>query len=83
MIHPFHPYFGRSFLLLHHGPASGADRVLVQDCGGATFYLLTRWTDLGNLDPYVVMAEGRARFRVPDLVLLAGMLAQMKPEIPS
>lgn len=76
MIHPFHPQFGRSFLLLHHGPASGEDRVLLQGADGTTFWLLTRWTDLAAPDPYIALAEGRARFRAPDLVLLAEVLGR-------
>ena len=80
MIHPFHPRFGQSFLLVHHGRASGEDRVLLQGTDGITFWLLTRWTNLAVPDPWVALAEGRARLRAPDLALLAGILAL--PEEP-
>ena len=80
MIHPFHPRFGQSCTLLYHGPASGEDRVLLQEADGTTFWLLTSWTDLAAPDPYVSLAEGRAWFRAPDLVLLAEMLAKFNGE---
>ena len=36
-----------------------------------------RWTDRAVPDPEVVLGEGRALFRVPDLVELAGLVARL------
>lgn len=32
------------------------------------------WTDLGSVDPFVVMAKGRALFRLADLLVLRAIV---------
>jgi hypothetical protein len=36
------------------------------------------WTDVDGPDPLVVMGEGRSYFRVEDLLVLAGLLRQLR-----
>lgn len=38
------------------------------------------WTDLADeADPFVVLARGRAHFRVADLLALAALIQEVKP----
>ena len=66
--------------MLHRAPGCDGDHVVLQEPDGTTFCILTKWTDLSSADPYVVVAGGRARFRLPDLVALADILAVVKEE---
>jgi hypothetical protein len=36
------------------------------------------WTDAVPADPYVSIGNGRSYFRVPDLVTLAALVAELK-----
>lgn len=36
------------------------------------------WTDVGALDPFVVLAAGRSQFRVADLIELAEQIDRWK-----
>ncbi len=38
------------------------------------------WTSLATADPFVVVAAGRSRFRVADLIALVGLLGDLKAE---
>lgn len=49
------------------------------DGHGALQSVLTSWTDMADVDPFVVMAAGRCPFRVEDLLALADLAEQLKP----
>lgn len=50
------------------------DRVLFFGDDGTLRSLPTAWTDAGEPDAFVTMAEGRSRLHVEDLLALAGMI---------
>jgi Family of unknown function (DUF5372) len=72
--HPFHPLFGREFVLVVHKNNWAEDRVFFFADDGQMTSLPARWTDVGPPDPFVVLAAGRSAFRFADLVALADLL---------
>jgi len=58
----------------------GEERVYFYDEAGELKALPARWTDVGALDPFVVLAAGRAYFRPQDLLALADMLDGLRDE---
>ena len=54
----------------HHG-----DFVWLTAADGSTFTLPKRWTSEATPDPFERFAEGRAHFRMDDLVELVALLA--------
>ena len=45
-----------------------------EDAVGHLHSMPTSWTDLGSVDPFVVMAAGRALFRPADLLALVALV---------
>ncbi len=74
MIHPFHPWHGREFLLVTYRHNWGEDRVYVHDDDGRLVSLPAGWTSLVPPDPFVVVSAGRSAFRVQDLLELACLI---------
>jgi len=35
------------------------------------------WTDMGTVDPFIVVSAGRALFRVEDLLSLVGLIEEI------
>lgn len=56
----------------------GADRVCYVGSDGRSRSVPIEWTDLASVDAFAVMAQGRAPFRLEDLVALRGLV----PEAP-
>ena len=52
----------------------GEDRVFFLDDVGVQRSLPRAWTDAADVDPFVVVAAGRSRLRVCDLVELVEVL---------
>jgi hypothetical protein len=75
--HPFHPWSGREFLFLTVGHNWGEDRVFFLDDYGVKHSLPVEWTDAASPEVFVAVAAGRSPFRVDDLVVLAGLVAQL------
>ena len=46
----------------------------IHDAPGSLRRLPASWTSVGALDPFVVVAAGRAHFRVTDLLELAALV---------
>jgi len=57
----------------------GRDRVSYLGPEGRIRSVPLEWTDLMPSDPFVVVAEGRAYFRVVDLLALAASLRRGRP----
>ena len=74
MTHPFHPWLGREFVFVAARRTWGADRVLFLDDGGVQRSVPRAWTDAADVDPFVVIAGGRSRLRIEDLLALAGVI---------
>ncbi len=72
--HPFHPWCGREFVFVVARRTWGEDRVFFLDEDGVQRSLLRSWTDAADVDPFVVVAAGRCRLRVCDLVELVELI---------
>jgi uncharacterized protein DUF5372 len=72
--HPFHPRAGREYVVVAVRSAWGEDRVFFVDEDGTVRSVPAAWTDAAEPDPFVVVAAGRSRLRVDDLVALAGLI---------
>jgi hypothetical protein len=75
--HSFHPWSGREFLFLSLGRNWGEDRVFFLDDDGVKRSLPAGFTDAISPDVFVTVAAGRSPFRVDDLVVLAGLVAEL------
>jgi hypothetical protein len=68
--HPFHPWRGRPFELVAYKNAWGEDRVYFYDDEQRLVAFPAVWTDVIAIDPFVLIASGRAFFRAGDLLEL-------------
>ncbi len=75
MTHPFHPWLGREFVFVVARRTWGQDRVFFLDEEGVQRSLPRAWTDAADVDPFVVVAEGRCPFRLEDLVAVSDVIA--------
>ena len=78
MTHPFHPLVGRAFVFVEARHNWGEDRVVLHDEHGAVFSLPTGWTDVGAVDPFVVIAQGRCPFTMAGLIGLADLIDRLR-----
>ena len=78
MTHPFHPLFGRRFEFVARRRNWGEDRVYYHDERGELGSQPTAWTDVADVDPFVVMSAGRSPFRIADLLDLADLADQLR-----
>ena len=76
--HPFHPQSGKQFDLVSYRRAQGRPVVEFEDEGGLVQSVPLAWTDASPPDPFVVLAAGRAHFRVEDLVRLVDLLGRLE-----
>ena len=79
MTHPFHPQFGQVLDFVVHRHNWGDDRVFYRDHRGHLASLPARWTSVVPEDPIVVVAAGRSRFRVEDLIDLVALVRRSRP----
>ena len=78
--HPFHPLSGQTLEVLVVRNLWGADRVCYAGPEGRSRSIPVEWTDLAGVDPFVVLARGRAPFRLVDLLALRSLLSQVQEE---
>ena len=84
MTHPFHPLFGERFEFVVRRRNWSEDRVYFHDARGKLCSLPTAWTDIADVDAFVVVAAGRCPFRVTDLLDLADLLDRLSsPTVPT
>jgi hypothetical protein len=76
--HPFHPRFGQELEVAFRRRNWGDDRVFYRDGQGHLASLPAGWTSVVPEDPVVVMAGGRAHFRITDLLELAALVARLR-----
>jgi hypothetical protein len=74
--HPFHPFHGRRFELVDYRQTWGEHRVYFQGENGRLSAMPAGWTDAGAPDPFLILAAGRAHFRIEDLVQLAALMGR-------
>ncbi|MBW2422743.1 MAG: hypothetical protein JRG86_00745, partial [Deltaproteobacteria bacterium] len=75
--HPFHPLSGRSLACVGERYNRSGTWLLLEVDEESSCLVPPRWTDRAAPDPEVVLGEGRACFRVRDLVDLAGLVARL------
>lgn len=81
--HPFHPLTGQQFPLLCQRVAWGEPRVFFPDpATGRVRSLPLAWTNLAPPDPFVLLAAGRALFRLTDLRTLVRLLRDLADACP-
>uniref|UniRef100_UPI0028C3DE11 DUF5372 family protein n=1 Tax=Pseudoxanthomonas sp. TaxID=1871049 RepID=UPI0028C3DE11 len=74
--HPFHPLFGREFVLIERRNAWGEERVYFHDDTGRVRRLTAAWTSAVAADPFASVSAGRSHFRVDDLLHLVALIAR-------
>jgi hypothetical protein len=79
--HPFHPWFNRELEYLTLRNYWGENRVIFTGSSGHMQSIPVAWTDLAPADPFVVLANGRALFRPPDLLALAQLIQTLKGQV--
>jgi hypothetical protein len=73
--HPFHPLFTRQYELVDLRRGWGREHAAFYDDNDDLIAVPIAWTDLaGEEDPFVVLSEGRACFRVVDLLVLVELI---------
>ncbi|HKF36402.1 MAG TPA: DUF5372 family protein [Ktedonobacteraceae bacterium] len=72
--HPFHPLYGQQFEILSYRHNWGEYRVTFYDTPGHVRALPAAWTSAAPPDPSVILAAGRAAFRVADLLQLSQLI---------
>jgi hypothetical protein len=74
VIHPFHPWFGRTFefVSVRHTWKQHRAFFLLDD--GTLTSVPTGWTDMAEPDVFVVAAAGRSHFRPRDLLEVAEVI---------
>ncbi len=78
MIHPFHPLYGQQFEILSYRHSWGEYRVSFYQTHDHVRILPAAWTSLASPDPSVVLAAGRAAFRVADLLELSHFIQRLE-----
>ena len=75
MTHPFHPLYGKTFVLVTCRHNWSEDHVYYRDEAGTLRPVPLAWTSLAPPDPFVSLSAGRSAFRVTDLLELSRLLA--------
>lgn len=78
MTHPFHPLYGQQFEILTCRHNWGEYRVTFYDTPDHVRGLPAAWTSIVPPDPNVVLAAGRAAFRVADLLQLSQLIGRIE-----
>jgi hypothetical protein len=80
--HPFHPFGGRQLLCVGERYNRSGKRLLLRVDDTIVCSVPPQWTDAATPDPEVVMGQGRALFRVADLLELANLVSRLCQEGP-
>ena len=78
IIHPFHPYRNIEFEVNHVRQIPGELRVFYYNTKGRRSSVPLEWTDIGPMDPFVAVSDGRALFRVEDLLRLVRLIEEVR-----
>jgi len=76
--HPFHPLYGQQFEMLSYRHNWGEYRVTFYDTPGHVRALPAAWTSMAPPDACVILAAGRAAFRVADLLELSRLIQRLE-----
>jgi hypothetical protein len=78
--HPFHPLYNKELEIESIRKAHGESWVYFYNSKNRRVSVLLRWTDLEPPDPFVRISDGRALFRITDLLSLATLINELKKE---
>ncbi len=78
--HPFHPRRGQPVPVVTIRHSWGEDLIFYHDQKGRLVTMPARWTDAVPPDPVVVIADGRAPFRLADLLELTRLVTALRQE---
>ena len=73
-MHPFHPLCGQEFEQLSSREGLPEDRLYFEDHRGRAASIPKHFTDLGPIDPVIIMGRGRSLFRIGDLLELCSLI---------
>ena len=76
--HPFHPLYGQQFEILTYRHNWGEYRVTFYQTPDHVRALPAAWTSLAPPDPSVMLAAGRAAFRMADLLQLSRLIERIE-----
>ncbi len=76
--HPFHPLSGQRFICVGQRHSRYGSWLLLETGNDELHAIPPHWTDVAAPDPERVLGEGRACFRVSDLVHLADLLDRLR-----
>ena len=76
--HPFHPLYNQQFEILNYRHNWGEYRVTFYETADRVRTLPAAWTSMVPPDPSVVLAAGRAAFRVAELLPLAHLIERIE-----
>jgi hypothetical protein len=76
--HPFHPLYNQQFEILNYRHNWGEYRVTFYEAPEHVRTLPANWTSIVPPDPSVVLAAGRAAFRVADLLQLSQLIGRIE-----
>ena len=76
--HPFHPLSGQRLVCVGKRYNRYGTRLLLRGDDETVCSVPPQWTDLVAPDPEVVISDGRALFRVRDLVGLAELVVRLR-----
>ena len=75
--HPFHPLSGRQLICVGERFNRSGKRLLLRVDDETVCPTPPQWTDADDPDPEVFIGQGRALFRVADLLELADLMAHL------
>ncbi|MBF0208675.1 MAG: hypothetical protein HQK53_17540 [Oligoflexia bacterium] len=78
IIHPFHPWYGKKFILIERKNNCGGDRLFFYDNSDNFVSLPTEWTSMAKEDPFIKISKGRSYFRFQDLLELCELVKTIK-----
>jgi hypothetical protein len=77
-MHPFHPLSGHRLACVGERYNRYGMTLLLESDDGSIYSVPPQWTDLVSPDPEIVIGEGRALFRVVDLLELDLLMDRLK-----
>ena len=78
--HPFHPFSGRELICVGERYNRYGKRLLLRVDDTTVCSVPPHWTDVVPPDPELVMGQGRALFRVADLIGLASLVSRLSAD---
>jgi hypothetical protein len=78
VIHPFHPLSGQQLACIGERYNRYGRRLLLAVDAGGVCSVPREWTDLVASEPELVVGDGRAWFRVSDLLGLLELVARLR-----